>query len=238
MEDLKALVLLSSRLQRMPSKLSVRFFYTFSLCIITSFFAKACTMALTGMDERLKLERYSFSTMNIVSCFLIIQSQDRYAGLSGGGFRGGFRGGPRGLGGRGLRGGGLRGGGLRGGGYSQAGGRDFSDQDLYADYPGPDQQGSGGGGGGGGGGMRMGGYGGSGYGGGAGGGFVEGDPSQQIMVRNVCYSFLYFLFFAIPRFLTCLLLFPLFLAAMVYCQRRFGRTFRDNRPSRTCRDPL
>ena len=118
--------------------------------------------------------------------------QDRYAGLSGsGGFRGGLRGGPRGLG-RGLRGGPR--GGFRGG-YSQAGGgRDFSNSELYADYSGPDQQAAPGGGGGGGG-LRMDGYGGGGgYGAGAGGGFggpqyAEGEPSQQIMVRNVWYFF-------------------------------------------------
>jgi len=110
--------------------------------------------------------------------------QDRYAGLSGSsGFRGGLRGGPRGLG-RGLRGGPR--GGFRGG-YSQAGGgRDFSNSELYADYSGPDQQAAPGGGG-----LRMDGYGGGGYGAGAGGGFggpqyAEGEPSQQIMVRNVC----------------------------------------------------
>ncbi|KDR79811.1 hypothetical protein GALMADRAFT_241900 [Galerina marginata CBS 339.88] len=116
--------------------------------------------------------------------------EDRYAGLSGGGFRGGFRGGPRGLG-RGLRGGGLRGGGGGGlrGGYSQAGGgRDFSDQELYADYPGPDQTAApGSAGGGGGGGLRMNNYGGaSGYGGAA--NYVDGEPSQQIMVRNLPWS--------------------------------------------------
>lgn len=64
-------------------------------------------------------------------------------GLSGpGGFRGGFRG-ARGLG-RGLRGGGFRGG-FRGGaafGGGGGAGRDFSNQDLYADYSGPDQGGA------------------------------------------------------------------------------------------------
>ncbi|KIM37052.1 hypothetical protein M413DRAFT_20390 [Hebeloma cylindrosporum] len=120
--------------------------------------------------------------------------EDRYAGLSGsGGFRGGLRGGPRGLG-RGLRGGPR--GGFRGG-YSQAGGgRDFSNSELYADYSGPDQQAApgGGGGGGGGGGLRMDGYGGGGgYGAGAAGGFggpqyADGEPSQQIMVRNLPWS--------------------------------------------------
>lgn len=112
--------------------------------------------------------------------------EDRYAGLSGpfrgsprgggfggrGGFRGGFRGGYRG---------GFRGG---GGGYPHGPGRDFSSQDLYADYPGPDS---------GHGGLRMDSYGG-GYGGGAGGGNYmpgggyEHEPSQQIMVRNLPWS--------------------------------------------------
>lgn len=119
--------------------------------------------------------------------------EDRYAGLSGpSGFRGGFRGAPRGL--RGFRGG-LRGGfrgGFRGGGFGgQGGGRDFSNSDLYADYSGPDQQASSGG-------LRMDGYGagpGPGFGvGGGGGGFsaqqnyVEPEPSQQIMVRNLPWS--------------------------------------------------
>ncbi|KAH7909155.1 hypothetical protein BJ138DRAFT_1155965 [Hygrophoropsis aurantiaca] len=119
--------------------------------------------------------------------------EDRYAGLSGpGSFRGGgFRGG---MGGRGLRGG-FRGsfrGGFRGGGFAPTGpGRDFSNQDLYADYSGPDQPSHGG--------LRMDGYG-SGYSGGGGGGggygvggpgaagYVEPEPSQQIMVRNLPWS--------------------------------------------------
>ncbi|PPQ81132.1 hypothetical protein CVT26_011100, partial [Gymnopilus dilepis] len=121
--------------------------------------------------------------------------EDRYAGLSGG-FRGGLRGGLRGLGGRGGFRGSFRGGfGGRGGGYAggpgaggAGGGRDFSDQDIYADYPGPDQAAGGGlgggagghGGHGGGGGMRLGGYGGggghaAGYGGGH-GAYPEGEP--------------------------------------------------------------
>ncbi|KAF9047727.1 hypothetical protein BJ165DRAFT_1344497 [Panaeolus papilionaceus] len=114
--------------------------------------------------------------------------EDRFAGLSGPGFRGGFRGAPRGLGRGGLRGG-LRGG-FRGG--FQGGGRDFSNQDIYADYSGPDQAPGGlrsdnfnsapapyaGGGGGGGGG--------GGFGGGP--GYTEGEPSQQIMVRNLPWS--------------------------------------------------
>ncbi|KAJ7653345.1 hypothetical protein DFH06DRAFT_1093715 [Mycena polygramma] len=124
--------------------------------------------------------------------------EDRYAGLSGaGGFRGGLRGGGRGLG-RGLRGGGFRGG-FRGGAYGGGGGggagRDFSNQDLYADYSGPDQGGAygGGGGGGGGGGFGHGPGGGHGHGAAAfagpgGAGYVEPEPSQQIMVRNLPWS--------------------------------------------------
>src|SRR5712671_5937825 len=71
---------------------------------------------------------------------LIAFFKDRYAGLSGpGGYRGSFRGGLRGFRG-GLRGSphGGRGGYARGG-YT-AGGRNFSDQDLYKDYSGPDPQ--------------------------------------------------------------------------------------------------
>ena len=111
--------------------------------------------------------------------------QDRYAGLSGpGGFRGGlrglrggFRGGLRGFSGRGGFG---RGGG--GGFGGAAAGRDFSNQDLYADYIGPDQQS---------GGLRMDGYGAppaAGFSAQAGYGAAgyEPEPSQQIMVRNVC----------------------------------------------------
>ncbi|KAI0782047.1 RNA-binding domain-containing protein [Abortiporus biennis] len=107
--------------------------------------------------------------------------EDRYAGLSGpGSYRGSIRGGLRG----GLRGGGLRGGGFRGGfrgGFGgQAGaGRDFSSQDLYADYSGPDQGGAAGAG-------NLG-YS-AGYGGAYGGAGFEPDPSQQIMVRNLPWS--------------------------------------------------
>ncbi|KAJ6615115.1 hypothetical protein B0H10DRAFT_1801875 [Mycena sp. CBHHK59/15] len=122
--------------------------------------------------------------------------EDRYAGLSGpGGFRGGLRG-VRGLG-RGLRGGGFRGG-LRGagGGYGGAqAGRDFSNQDLYADYSGPDQGGASGGSlrmdsgyGHGGHGGGFGGHGGAGFAGPGGPGYVEPEPSQQIMVRNLPWS--------------------------------------------------
>ncbi|KAJ8693466.1 g-strand binding protein [Pleurotus ostreatus] len=115
--------------------------------------------------------------------------EDRYAGLSGpGSYRGGLRGAPRGgLRGGGFRGGGFRGGGFRGGFGAQAGaGRDFSNQDLYADYSGPDQQAPG---------LRMDGYGAGGYGGAAPGamggygpGYVDPEPSQQIMVRNLPWS--------------------------------------------------
>ncbi|KAI0331769.1 RNA-binding domain-containing protein [Cubamyces sp. BRFM 1775] len=105
--------------------------------------------------------------------------EDRYAGLTGpGSYRGGLRGGLRGARGGGLRGGGFRGG-FRGGFAGGAGGRDFSSQDLYADYSGPDSQG----------GMRMGGFD-AGYaaaGAGAYAGF-EPEPSQQIMVRNLPWS--------------------------------------------------
>ncbi|KAI1785974.1 RNA-binding domain-containing protein [Ganoderma leucocontextum] len=118
--------------------------------------------------------------------------EDRYAGLSGpGSHRGsyrGLRGGPRG--GAGLRGGfrgGYRGGFAGGVPGVGGGGRDFSSQDLYADYSGPDQQGN----------MRMAPYGdGSAYGGAAGYGAggaggaapFEPEPSQQIMVRNLPWS--------------------------------------------------
>lgn len=112
-----------------------------------------------------------------LSLLILYTLQDRYAGLSG---PGAFRGGLRGFsGGRGLRGGfrgSFRGGGFRGGYSSQGAGRDFSSQDIYADYPGPDQSGGHGG-------LRMDNYGG-GYGGG-GYGYIEPEPSQQIMVRNV-----------------------------------------------------
>ncbi|KAJ7734956.1 hypothetical protein DFH07DRAFT_754198 [Mycena maculata] len=115
--------------------------------------------------------------------------EDRYAGLSGaGGFRGGLRG-ARGLG-RGLRGGGFRGG-FRGGagGYGGPAGRDFSNQDLYADYSGPDQAGAAASS------AYGGGFGAHGHGGAAsfatgpgGPGYVEPEPSQQIMVRNLPWS--------------------------------------------------
>ena len=92
-----------------------------------------------------------------------------------GGYRGGFRGGLRGLRG-GLRGSphGGRGGGYGRGGYP-AGGRIFSDEELYQPYGGPDQQA----------GIHSGTYdpGYPGYGYSAGG--YEAEPNQQIMVRNV-----------------------------------------------------
>jgi hypothetical protein len=79
-------------------------------------------------------------------------------------------------------------GGFRGGFAAQAGGagRDFSNQDLYADYSGPDQQAAPGG-------LRMDNYGASGFpatgpaafGPSGPGGYAEAEPSQQIMVRNV-----------------------------------------------------
>ncbi|KAH9916963.1 RNA-binding domain-containing protein [Epithele typhae] len=107
--------------------------------------------------------------------------EDRYAGLTGpGSYRGALRGGVRG-GGRGGFRGSLRGG-FRGGAYAggAGGGRDFSSQDIYADYSGPDQ-----------GDMRGigGGFGDAAYGGGgaAYGGF-DAEPSQQIMVRNLPWS--------------------------------------------------
>ncbi|KAI5118546.1 hypothetical protein M0805_008486 [Coniferiporia weirii] len=101
--------------------------------------------------------------------------EDRYAGLSGpGGSRGGFRGGLRGGFRGGLRGGGFRGG-FRGGFASGGGeGRAFN-QDLYADYSGPDQQGS----------TPAGVFPTFASGGGPG---YDAEPSQQIMVRNLPWS--------------------------------------------------
>ena len=93
-----------------------------------------------------------------------------------GGYRGSFRGGLRGFRG-GLRGASYSGRGSHGRGGYAPGGRNFSDQDLYKDYSGPDQQ--------------AGGYTGAydGYSGGFGisygAGAYESEPSQQIMVRNV-----------------------------------------------------
>jgi RNA recognition motif-containing protein len=117
--------------------------------------------------------------------------EDRYAGLSG---PGSYRGGLRGLRGTGFRGASLRGGfgGGRGfgrGGFGGAGGgRQFS-SDLYADYPGPDQQMGGM--------MENGGFGAGvpgaptgphGYAQGGAYGFPQAEPSQQIMVRNLPWS--------------------------------------------------
>ncbi|EJU02474.1 RNA-binding domain-containing protein [Dacryopinax primogenitus] len=123
--------------------------------------------------------------------------EDRFAALAGsrgghGGGSGGFRGGRGGFGGGGFRGGfggGFRGGfgGGRGGfGGPGGGGRQF-DQNLYADYSGPDQAAPAPGGGG-----AMG----NGFAGGYGpqpgfaGGFGDqgGQPNQQIMVRNLPWS--------------------------------------------------
>lgn len=116
--------------------------------------------------------------------------EDRYAGLTGAsGYRGGFRGAPRGFGGPGR--GGFRGmrGGLRGYSAQAGAGRDFHSQDIYADYPGPDQQAAHGGG------LRMEYNAGPGYPqgpaaafAGHGAGYPEPEPSQQIMVRNLPWS--------------------------------------------------
>lgn len=131
---------------------------------------QACTTALTGMAVLSKSERSV--TVEVPFCWKAHFFQDRYAGLSGpGSYRGGLRG-VRG-GARGLRGGGLRGG-FRGGYGGAAAGRDFSSQDLYADYSGPDQAGPA--------------FGSSGYGAASNGsayGAYDAEPSQQIMVRNV-----------------------------------------------------
>ncbi|KAH8113822.1 hypothetical protein DFH11DRAFT_1509965 [Phellopilus nigrolimitatus] len=109
--------------------------------------------------------------------------EDRYAGLSGPGSRGGFRGGFRGGGGGfrgGLRGGGGFRGGFRGGFAGGAGDRAFN-QDLYADYSGPDQSA---------GGAPASGFPtGPAFGGGFGGAAAyDAEPSQQIMVRNLPWS--------------------------------------------------
>jgi len=129
--------------------------------------------------------------------------EDRFAGLSGSGFRGGrgLAAGGRGFGGRGFGGGlGGRGFGRGGGGFGGRGGgmggdgRQFSN-DIYADYDGPN------GGVGGAPQLRMEG---AGYNSHAGiptgphgyapaaqpfgSGFVSGEPSQQIMVRNLPWS--------------------------------------------------
>ena len=147
--------------------------------------------------------------------------EDRYAGLTGPGFRGGFRGGPRG-GLRGFRGGGFaaRGGfggrgGFAGGAGGHGGGRDFN-QDIYADYSGPDGQpsapsapavsgiptGPG---------MRNDpSYGG--FGAPYGANYVEPEPSQQIMVRNVRVSYI----------LTSKSSAKFLVVALVDCQRRSG----------------
>ncbi|KAI0320586.1 RNA-binding domain-containing protein [Amylostereum chailletii] len=101
--------------------------------------------------------------------------EDRFAGLTGpGGFRGGLRGGLRGM--RGGFRGGLGRGGMRGG-YGGAG-REFN-QDLYADYPGPDAQGTTFAGAGAFNSSLQPAYGTQGY---------DPEPSQQIMVRNLPWS--------------------------------------------------
>ena len=73
--------------------------------------------------------------------------------------------------------------GLRGG-FGGAGSREFSNQDIYAPYPGPEGQAPAPGG------REMYGFGGAGP-GQAQGSYpaapaFDGEPSQQIMVRNVC----------------------------------------------------
>jgi len=143
--------------------------------------------------------------------------QDRYAGLTGSmPFRGGLRGAPRGHGRGGFRGGGFRGG-FRGGLAQAGGGRDFSNQELYADYNGPDQQSAYGGSAG----YSAGGGGGTGGGGGSGGynsgSYAEGQPSQQIMVRNVRVVELCVMSFVTDCFFLTV--------ALVNRKRGFGRTF-------------
>lgn len=117
--------------------------------------------------------------------------QDRYAGLTGFRGRGGARGAPRGLS-RGLGGrGGFRGGAMGGGD-----GRNFSD-DIYAPYEGPDgaTRSSGGGFG------SAPPSGPASHGGSAYGApqreYVTGEPSQQIMVRNVRESVFCAVYFAL-----------------------------------------
>jgi hypothetical protein len=193
MADPKALVPWSSKPPRMPNKQSVRPYVLCFFVFIPFNIMQVCIMVSIGTVGPLRSERFVLCSFHLNSTSSM--SQDRFAGLGGlGGFRGGgggFRGGLRGFGGgRGFRGGGFRGG-FRGGFAGQAGaGRDFSNQDLYADYSGPDQQAAPGGG------LRMDSYGGGGYAGhgghgGHGGGYggnsyTEPEPSQQIMVRNVC----------------------------------------------------
>lgn len=156
--------------------------------------------------------------------------EDRYAGLTGpGSYRGGSRGGPRGGLRGGLRGGGFRGG-FRGGFGGAAGGRDFSSQDLYADYSGPDSQG----------GLRLGAYSDTGaytasgatapYGAAAGAAAFEPEPSQQIMVRNVSAR----LFISDEVAYTNVRA----KAAVVHRERGLGRALRDYRPGRARRDPV
>lgn len=163
-------------------------------------------MVLTGTVVYLKSGRLVFAFF-LPRALLNVISQDRFAGLSGARGRGGIRGGLRG-----LRGGLGRGGGLRGG-YGGGAGRDFSNQDLYADYSGPDQQTGGA--------MRVDGYAGSYNGNGYAGGVAATaavaynlEPSQQIMVRNVRTSFSHYT--SLP------LILKIVAAALVHCERGLG----------------
>lgn len=155
-------------------------------------------MVSTGTVACWRSERQVIFHHPFIPLLRITYPQDRFAGLSGpGSFRGGpggFRGGMRGLRGGGFRGGGFRGG-FRGGFGGQAGvGRDFSNQDLYADYSGPDQQAAAPTGPGqlrmDGHGYHAGGFAGAGAGFGGAPAYAEPEPSQQIMVRNVRLTFL------------------------------------------------
>jgi len=122
--------------------------------------------------------------------------EDRYAGLSGSGLRGrGLAAGGRGFGGRGLglggRGFGRGSFGARGGGLGGGDGRQFTN-DIYADYDGPNGTVGASH-------LRMEGAGYNNVGIPTGphgynapapgfGGYVSGEPSQQIMVRNLPWS--------------------------------------------------
>ena len=101
--------------------------------------------------------------------------EDRYAGLIGPGGRGSLRGGFRGASRGGFRGGGMRGS-FRGGAMGGEG-RSFG-SDIYADYNGPSSNVPSGPGGGSS-------YQSNGPSGGGGGRYTQGEPNQQIMVRNV-----------------------------------------------------
>ena len=105
--------------------------------------------------------------------------EDRYAGLTGPGGRGGLRGGLRGGFRGGPRGGGMRGS-FRGGAMGSGEGRSFG-SDIYADYNGPSENGVG----------RSSGFTAAGSAAsGPPGGYSQGEPSQQIMVRNVSHLLL------------------------------------------------